>query len=675
MTAFEDRARGPLTATAVDIGHALRHWRAEQESDGLLWLTFDRADHTVNALSADVLDELDHILAYFERHIPAGMIIQSGKRTGFIVGADIDAFATLTTVQEARVLIARGWDTFDRLARAPYPTVALIRGHCLGGGLELALACRYRIVVDEPGTTLGLPEVMLGIFPAWGGMARLPALIGAPQALDLMLSGRTLTPSRASRAGVVDLRVPARVMHASARGLVSSKRRPARARGWRALTNLPPLKNLVAAQARKSVDKRDPYHHYDAPRAIIECWAEHGGNPLRAPLLIESIVNGDTARELLRVFRLRERLKGQGKQSTTARDAIRHVHVIGAGVMGGDIAAWCALKGLQVTLQDTDPVRIGAAMGRAAKLFTRRAGSPLEARNAFDRLTPDARGDGVARADLIIEAIVERVEAKQALYASLAPRMRPNAILATNTSSLSLATLRNGLAQPGRFIGIHFFNPVARMPLVEVVSDAHTETEVLQQTNQLIAALDKLPLPVSDSPGFLVNAVLAPYMLEAMRCLDEGMTPETVDAAMVAFGMPLGPIELADRVGLDVALAAGEQLSAGQPAPSALTRLTSAGHLGAKTGRGFYVWRDDKPVKVGAATPPPRLADRLLAPLTRQAQACVAAGVVSDADMADAGLIFGAGFAPFTGGPLHLHQHNQHRADKPGHTVAPTSST
>lgn len=658
----------------------LSHWRLDRDTDGLAWLTFDRAGSAVNALSADTMAELAVVLDALDAAPPKGLIIQSGKATGFIVGADVNEFADLNTPEQARGLVARGWNLFNRLAAVRYPTLALIQGHCLGGGLELALACRYRLVADQPGTSLALPEVMLGIFPGWGGMLRLPQVIGAPAALDMMLTGRGADARRAAALGLADARVPTRLLQAAARQTVLSKKPPRRARGLGGWLNHWPFKSLVANRARKQIADKDPLGHYPAAPAIVTLWEKHGGNALQAPELIDRIISSDTARNLLRVFRLQERLKANGKQPGVA--PARHVHVVGAGTMGGDIAAWCALKGMTVTLQDQDMARIAPAIKRAAALYTRRLKDTRLARAALDRLIPDPVGGGVPRADIIIEAISEQADAKRALYASLEPRMKADALLATNTSSLSLETLRAGLARPERLVGIHFFNPVAKMPLVEVVhadGDKHAMSDATARACAFVGQIDKLALPVKSAPGFLVNAVLAPYMLQAMRSVDEGLAPETVDAAMVAFGMPMGPLELADTVGLDIARAAGETLADGAEPPRCLADRLARGDLGKKSGQGFYTWRDGKPVKAAKgktargkandepAAAPDGLAQRLIQPLVDATRQRVEDGVVADADLADAGVIFGTGFAPFTGGPLHYQGSNAWHRSRTAH--------
>ncbi len=634
----------------------LRNFQCRIDEAGVAWLGIDCVDASVNRLSRDVLAELMAALDHFERHPPAALVIHSLKSTGFIAGADIREFDALNSPEAVRELIIRGWDAFNRLAAVRYPTLALVRGHCLGGGLELSLACRYRLAVDIPETSFVLPEVMLGIFPAWGGMKRLPVVIGAPAALDMMLTGRSVDVRKAVRLGLVDARVPERLQMRAAAEHVRSGKPPRRAQGMGRLLNQPLLRPLVMRQTEKKINERDPYQHYMAPRGILEIWGRHDGNALAAPALINELARSDTARNLVRVFHLQERLKAYGKATDGAAD-VRHVHVVGAGAMGGDIAAWCAFKNMKVTLQDQDRERIAAAQGRAHTLFSRRLKNPRLQRAAMDRLIPDPLGHGVSQADLVIEAITEDADAKRGLYARIEPRMKPGAVLATNTSSLSLEALRTQLQAPTRLVGIHFFNPVAKMPLVEVVETPDIDPAARATALAFVGKLGKLPLPVKDTPGFLINAVLAPYMLEAMRCVDEGISAETVDEAMKVFGMPMGPLELADTVGLDIVHAAGRQLAGDGAIPQCLQTRLSRKELGRKTGRGFYVWKDGKPVKQAAGTPPAELAQRLVSPLVVKTREQLAHGVIADADLADAGVIFGTGFAPFSGGPLYWDQH------------------
>ncbi len=632
-----------------------KHWTLRREAEGLAWLDLDKAGSSTNTLSQEVMAELAAVLDALQSEPPVALVIASAKPAGFIAGADIEEFTRLDSAAMARALVARGWNLFDRLAAVRYPTLALIRGHCMGGGLELALACRYRIVVDEPATKLALPEVMLGIVPGWGGMKRLPQLIGPQAALDMMLTGRAIEARKARRLGLADDCVPPRVMENAARLRATSGRAAHEPPLLARLLN-GPLRAVVAGKARKQVEAKAPRTHYPAPYAILETWAKFGGNALAVPAgdpaSLEAIFASPTTSNLLRVYYLQERLKGFGKDSDFAP---ARVHVVGAGVMGGDVAALCALRGMTVTVQDQGVERIAPAIARAAKLFERRLkGDRREIRFALDRLIPDPHGHGVARADVVIEAISENLEAKRALFAELERRSSPETVLATNTSSLRVEDIASALANPSRLVGIHFFNPVALMPLVEVVQGADSDAEALRRAAAFVRRIDKLPLPVKSAPGFLVNAVLGPYMLEALRCVEEGVAPATVDAALTAFGMPMGPVELVDTVGLDIAVAAGKALAgADASVPARLSNLVAEGKLGKKTGEGYYRWVEGKPQKGEAGSIPRGLADRILAPLLAAAQRCVDDGVVADADLADAGVIFGSGFAPRTGGPLH----------------------
>jgi 3-hydroxyacyl-CoA dehydrogenase / enoyl-CoA hydratase / 3-hydroxybutyryl-CoA epimerase len=632
----------------------MQHWTLTRDTDGLAWLTFDRAGATANTLSAAVLAELHEALDILDREPPKGLVIRSGKANGFIAGADVEEFGEVKDDAGALAIVKRGWDAFERLAAVAYPTLALVRGFCLGGGLELALACRYRVVVDEPGTRLGLPEVMLGIVPGWGGIKRLPRLTGAPGALDLLLTGKTVDARRAKKQGIADECVPVRIMDATARGVLRALPPPRSLKFPLSLTLNPLARRFIAASAAKKVAQRARREHYPAPYAVLDLWTKYDGNALAAPASdpasIPALFRSPTAANLIRVFRLQERLKNLGKDGAFRA---AHVHVVGAGTMGGDIAAWCALRGLTVTLQDQSAERLVPAMQRAGKLFAQRLRDPRRARDVTDRLIPDVDGDGVARADVIIEAIFENVEAKRALFAALEKRAKPGAILASNTSSIPLEDIAQAMADPARLIGLHFFNPVAKMMLVEIVVGRQTRDALVPQAAAFVRQIDKLPLPVKSAPGFLVNRVLAPYLMAAMRCVDEGIPPEIVDEAALAFGMPMGPIELADTVGLDICVAVGKLLGDDAAPPKKLMDAIGAGNLGRKTGRGFYAWVDGRPQKAAAGAVPKGLAGRLIEPLVAEAKSALAQHIVADADLVDAGAIFGTGFAPFRGGPLH----------------------
>lgn len=632
-----------------------KHWRLDIDRDNLAWLTFDRAHSSTNTFSSEALHELAEVCSRLQADQPKGLAVLSAKENGFAAGADIDEFTTFKTAEEAFAFTRLGNEVFDQVAALAFPTVALIHGFCMGGGTELALACKYRIIDDGAKTKMALPEVMIGIVPGWGGAKRMPTLIGARQALDLMLTGRAVDGRRAKKMGLGDVLTPRRHFVNAATMLLKNPPPRHRPAFKDAVTNWPIVRGIVANMSRNQVARKVSKDHYPAPYAIIDLWQHFGGDPRNVPVThpssMTSLFNHPTAANLVRIFKLQDRLKAFGAGDSR----VKHVHVIGAGVMGGDIAAWCALKGFTVTLQDLDHARIAPAVKRAAELYKRRLKQPHLVQAAMDRLLPDVRGDGINHCDLVIEAIVENAEVKKKLYAQIEPRLKASAILATNTSSIPLQELSLGLTRPERVVGIHFFNPVAQMMLVEIVEGPQTSAEVMKVAQAFVKKLDKLPLPVKSAPGFLVNRILTPYMAEAQVMLEEGIPMEVIDAAAREFGMPMGPIELADTVGLDVGLAVGIELAKpGWPKPVKIQQLVGAKKLGKKTGEGFYKWVDGKPQK-GAGSGTVDLAPlwmRMTLPAVNEAVACVREGIVADADLCDAGVIFGTGFAPHRGGPI-----------------------
>jgi 3-hydroxyacyl-CoA dehydrogenase/enoyl-CoA hydratase/3-hydroxybutyryl-CoA epimerase len=635
----------------------MKHWRWDKDRDGLAWLTFDKRGESANTFSREALDELSAALDEIKAASPKGLIVRSAKE-GFIAGADVEEFTRFKSPGEAMSFVRLGWDTFQKLRDLPFPTTAMVNGFCMGGGVELALACRYRVALEDPKTRFALPEVMLGILPAWHGVQWLPKLVGPAAALDMLLTGRPVDARRARRIGLADQAVPLRILENTARMVTLEARAPRRpGLADRLMLSIGP--GIIASQARKQVAKRARREQYPAPYAILELWRKYDGDPFAVaetePCSVQSLFAHPTTANLIRIFFLQERMKSLGKSVDFEP---RHVHVVGAGVMGGDIAAICAMRGLTVTLQDTAPERIAPAVKRAADLFRRRLRDARRERDAMDRLIPDVAGSGAARADVIIEAIFENLEAKRQLFARLEAQAKPGAILATNTSSLKLADIAVALKDPSRLVGIHFFNPVPQLQLVEVVSGANTDPGMAAKAAAFVRGIDKLPLPVKDSPGFLVNRVLGPYMQNAFRMLDEGAKPETIDRAMEEFGMPMGPAELADTVGLDICLAAGKSLARQAPGrqaevPELLANKVALGQLGKKTGQGLYRYVDGRAVKGRPDAYDRKLVEALIEPYLAEAKAVLAEGIVADADLVDAGLIFGTGFAPFRGGPLH----------------------
>lgn len=636
-----------------------RHWHWEQDQQKIVWLYADHADAGTNVLSSTVLEELDAILDQMQSLAPHGMVVLSAKSNGFFAGADIKEFTPLRDVSEAAQLIGRGQSVLNKLEALPFPTVALIHGFCLGGGFELALACRYRIADDADTTKIGLPEVQLGLHPGFGGTVRLPALVGAPAAMDVILTGRNFTARNAAKMGMIDYAVPTRQLHRAAVETLLNPPPPRKLRGWKAWTNKFAVRPLLAQYMRSQTAKKAREEHYPSPYAVIDLWNHHFDDPRRMMTeeakSLARMATGTTAQNLIRLFFLQERIKGIGKRTNPNA---KHVHVVGAGVMGGDIAAWCALRGLRVTLQDRHADNVAKVIKRAHALFSKSLKVPRLIQAAMDRLVPDLDGLGITRADVVIEAIFENIEAKQNLFRDLEAKVRPNALLATNTSSIPLQVIGEALRHPERLVGLHFFNPVAKMQLVEIVHGPNTNDQVASAAAGFAHAIGRLPVSVTSTPGFLVNRVLMPYLIEAVLLESEGVPAAVIDKAALEFGMPMGPIQLADTVGLDICLSVAEILSQslGGSVPPRLCELVSNGYLGRKTGRGFYAYKDDKPEipRIDPGYHPPQdLTDRLMFRLLNECVACLREGVVEDHDLLDAGVIFGTGFAPFRGGPIH----------------------
>jgi 3-hydroxyacyl-CoA dehydrogenase/enoyl-CoA hydratase/3-hydroxybutyryl-CoA epimerase len=673
-----DQLRRKVEALAIPPG-PWRNWRLARDEDGIAWLLIDKHGSSANTLSEEVVHELGDVLGAIEHDPPKALVIRSAKRGGFIAGADIGEFRGSVAPTDIEGRLKGAHDVIDRLDRLKLPTIAVIHGYCLGGGLEVALACDYRIATED--ARLGFPEVLLGLHPGLGGTVRLPHLINPIEAMTTMLTGRTLRARRAKSLGLVDAVTPERHVRAAVKDAAAGRFKTARARWSVPVFNSAPARALLATRMRKETKAKAPPDHYPAPYALIDLWETHGGDPpamQKAEIAsFARLIVTSTAQNLVRVFFLRERMKSLADGDWRGG----RVHVIGAGAMGGDIAAWCAWHGLTVSLGDVKPEPIAGAIKRAAELYGKIGHKGTEIRDALDRLVPDLRGDGIRTADLVIEAAPERLDLKRRVYAAAEQQMRSDAILATNTSSIALEQLRESLRRPDRFIGLHFFNPVSRMQLVEVVSHDAVDSKVLAAANAFLGRIDRLPTPVRSAPGFLVNRALMPYMMEAFIMLDAGTQKETIDAAAERFGMPMGPIALADEVGLDICLSVAEHLR-GALKPSADARdmferpmpeipqwlqdKVKNGELGRKTGKGLYEWKNGKPVKThpahqagdkdAAAHDHVDLAertDRLILPMLDACVACLRQRVVADEETIDGAMIFGTGFAPFRGGPLH----------------------
>lgn len=649
-----------MNMTAMNA-QTYKHWQLATDEDQILWIFFNKQNASVNTIDREVMDEFSSIvdgLALDKTH--KGVIIASGKKNGFIAGADISEFTKFNTIEEATAVLTEGQHIFNKLEALTIPTVAMIDGFCLGGGLELVLACRYRVAEESAKTRLGLPEVKLGIHPGWGGTVRLVRLIGPMEGLNLILSGHTISGKAAAKLGFVDVAVPKRQLVHAAKYFILKKPEKKSPSFLHSLENKKISRQVIAHFMRKKLREKIMPEHYPAPFDVIDNW-EHVGVDSNQAYDREAKTCGklffsDTCQNLVRVFFLQEKLKGLAKDISFSP---QHVHVIGAGTMGGDIAAFCALQGFTVTLQDLEPRFIAPAIKRAYKLFKEKLKENYLVQKAMDRLIPDVVGYGIGKADIIIEAVIENLEIKQNTFKMIEATAKPDAILATNTSSIPLDEINTVLRQPERLVGIHFFNPVAKMQLVEIVKGMRTSPAVVEKAIFFVRKIDRLPLPVKSSPGFLVNRILMPYLLESVELLKEGVPMTAIDKAMLQFGMPMGPITLADTVGLDVCLSVANYLGKyfHTPVPEALTKLVEKRQLGRKTGEGFYKYdkrgKQIKPEEKTYDKPLEEISNRLVLRMLNEAFACLREGVVANDDLLDAGMIFGTGFAPFRGGPIH----------------------
>jgi 3-hydroxyacyl-CoA dehydrogenase / enoyl-CoA hydratase / 3-hydroxybutyryl-CoA epimerase len=643
----------------------LQDWRFTVDCEGIAWAVMDRKGESMNSLGRRATEELGEIVKAVEAASASGevkgLVIMSAKDRSFIAGADIREFESFNTEEKIKDVVRQTLELIDRIDRLPVTVVAAIHGYCLGGGLELALACDWRVADREEGTRLGFPEVKLGIFPGLNGTVRSIQLAGPMDAMTTMLTGRMLRPSAAKAMGLVDQLVPTHHnLRWAARKAVLQKRQSKGAPWWKKLMLKQPIRGMLAKQMREKTAAKVREEHYPAPFRLIELFEHYGDDPesmrVAETEMFTPLMASEASRNLRRVFKLSEMLKDDAPKDGFKP---RRVHVIGAGTMGGDIAAWCVVQGMQASLQDLDEAQIAKALARAKGLFKRQLRTKLAIDAAVARLIADPKGKYVKHADVVIEAIVEKLDVKQKLFAALEKQVKPDAVLATNTSSLKLEDIARPLADPGRLVGIHFFNPVAQLPLVEVVRGTQTREEEVRKACAFVTAISKLPLIVKDGAGFLVNRVLAPYLMEAVRRYQLGEPREKIDQAAIKFGMPMGPLELMDLVGLDIANHVGDELNLAPETDNVLASLVKQGKLGKKTGEGFYLWVDGKAKREEAVYDQAelaRLGRDLVKPMLDEAERALADQVVADADHVDAGVIFGTGFAPFRGGPLHYRQ-------------------
>ncbi|MGX0876550.1 3-hydroxyacyl-CoA dehydrogenase/enoyl-CoA hydratase/3-hydroxybutyryl-CoA epimerase [Roseovarius sp. MBR-154] len=646
-------ALGPVGDNADAAGGA--EWQSGVDANGIAWLVLDRPGQSVNTISQTVLQGLSDHLERLETDRPKAVVIRSAKLDGFAAGADITGFDDLSD-EGAEDLLKQGHDILDRLAALDCPTICVTHGAALGAGFELALACDWRIAVD--GASFGFPEVKLGLHPGLGGSFRLPALIGATEALTLMLTGKTAHTKKAKSLGIADVVCPERHVEAAIAAIIAGDVQHDGAGLVSHAFKLAPARALAARTMRAKTAEKAAAEHYPAPYALIDLWEEHGDDPAKMQKgEIDSfarLLKSETSQNLRRVFFLRQSLKDKAK----GEDEVAHVHVVGAGSMGAGIAAWAALKGKSVTLGDVESAPLAKAVKQARDICGDTHLTRAETRDVLDQLVPDPQGYGVARADLVIEAAPEEPDLKRRIFADLGARMKPDAILATNTSSLRLSDLADKAKTPEHFAGLHFFNPVSKLELVEVVAHERTAKPVLDRLSAFCGAIDRLPVRVRDNPGFLVNRALTPYLMEAMLLMEEGVAKEVIDRAAVDFGMPMGPVALADQVGLDICLHVAESLKdhLDKPMPDispALHRKVEAGETGKKAGTGFYDWSDGDPTPKPDGEGPDDLTDRLILPMLDACVECLRKEVVVDGDEVDAAMIFATGFAPFRGGPMH----------------------
>jgi 3-hydroxyacyl-CoA dehydrogenase / enoyl-CoA hydratase / 3-hydroxybutyryl-CoA epimerase len=653
----------------------LRHWRID-EADGIGALTLDVAERPVNVLSGEVLEELGECLKDLAGRKLKGLVVRSGKG-GFIAGADVTEVAEILDPSTATRLVERGQQVLIALERLPFPTVAAIHGPCLGGGLELALACTQRVCTDDPATRLGFPEVKLGIHPGFGGCVRSPKVVGLMHATEWILAGSTITPRQAKRAGLVAQVVAPEILDLAARRLVPKAKR-AKPKGgvvgW-ALTGNPLGRKVFFDQAEKRLRAKVNPDHYPAPFAALKVLRQTAGMGSAQAHGVEaascgSLIPLKSTKNLIRVFFASERLKHQDAVKLGKADAakVRTAVVAGAGIMGGGIAGTLAQRGIVVRLGDLSEKAITLALKGIAKEAARagKKGAKGEADRIMGRVLPTLDLDRLGRADVLIEAVPERMDVKKSLFENARRQLGDEALLLTNTSSLSVSTMFEDVPNPGRAAGMHFFNPVPRMPLVEVIVGEKTAPETVATVAALAARIGKMPLVVQECAGFLVNRILMPYLTEAVLLLEQGATIGHVDRVLGAFGMPMGAFRLIDEIGIDVCNHVAEVLHAAygdRMAPAAtMHRLLEAGRLGRKTQKGFYLYEDGKAQAEDPATyafagergadglADEEILDRCLLAMVAEAGRILDEGIVEDAQALDAGMVFGAGFPAFRGG-------------------------
>ena len=631
----------------------LRHFDISTDSKNICWAELDVKGKSVNVLTQEVMLDLAKLLDWLEENDNLrGFGFMSGKPGGFIYGADISEFELYKSATDVLHHMQFVHGLFDRIERLKVPTCVGIDGIAVGGGLEIALAFDHIIITGNHKTKLGFPEVNLGILPGYGGSGRAYRRVGTATATQMMLSGKPMAAFAAHEAGLIDQKVDGAEHLKPAIGawLIEQKSKKPNREQRESSADQNALN-----EANAKFLNRLRADHTPAPFAILDHVKRHGHSASEMSAgemdIFPDLMVGSASKSLRRVYHLTDKIR----KTARGDSAISNVHVVGAGVMGGDIAAVAAMSGLMVTLSDMNPKAIELAIDRAAKLFERRLKSDDKITAAKHRLKSDPQSDGAKNADLIIEAVAEKLSVKQAVFADLEKIIKPNVVLATNTSAIPLEDIATVLADPSRLIGLHFFNPVPVLPLIEVIWSAHSNQDIVTRGMRFAGQIGKMPIRCKSSPGFLVNRALLPYMFGAMEAVASGESPEKIDQALVDFGMPMGPIELSDQVGLDVCLDVGIVLGMGPGAEKLLKSKCREQTLGRKTGSGFYEWSENRAVRSRESLEPKvsnKMARRMLAPMVDECRKAVQEGVVDSADDADAGMIFGTGFPGFRGGPI-----------------------
>ena len=625
------------------------HFELSFDDAGIARLSMDAKGRSVNVFAQEVMAELIEAVDEIVTRAPAGFVFSSAKPRGFIFGADVNEFALFASAAEIEAHIADVLACFATIEGLDCPSVILIDGICVGGGFELALAFDRIIAIDDAACQVGFPEINLGLLPGYGGSVRAWDRMGPETALKLVLHGRPMKAREAFEANAIDHLVASRDdLAAAGREAIAGRiaRRPA--------PRTADIAAMIEAERAALLARTNP-RNMPAPFGILDHYSVsefNKDNMMKSETkLFSKLMMTPASAGMRRNFQLTDMVKKGGR----GEHHVSHIHVIGAGTMGGDIAAVAAMNGFTVTLQDISAEAVDKAIERARGLYERRLKAPEKVQQALARLRADVAGDRLADADLLIEAVAEDLKIKQSVFAAAEARMKPDAIMATNTSAIPLEEIGTALASPDRLIGMHFFNPVPVLPLVEIVYSDASDSTFVDRAMYVCGALKKLPVRCRSAPGFLVNRALLPYVFKAVEAVLDGADPDRIDQALVTFGMPMGPIELCDQVGIDVCLGAGQVTGISPAVAARFTAMIEAGDMGRKSGSGFYEWDGKKAIRPRGSYDADELdaiAADMLAPLVAECLAAVDEGVVGSADIADAACIFGIGFPAFRGGPL-----------------------